>query len=264
MPKASLGQLITFAVEKDADRKAPDYIWVKVNVRDTIKKIAARRGHPEDARRIAKLNHVRSVNKILLHKPHKKGDKKKIRVPGTLRVSDRFHVLAGNEPPRITGGYQKLETVDRPGRTGLTHFVGYDPITMEVPIRFEGFMDRDGPGIEDRIAMLERMAGRGNFKGASSGPAPILRLSTTDNAGKVVPLIPPNFQWSTQNPAAPLWRIAGIEWDANPIRDNNGNRIRQEGVVTVQQHTKVSLEVRSVTTRRKGKHKPKKKAGSKK
>lgn len=253
MPRARIGQLITFSVEADADSKAPEYIWVHTKVGDTIRKIAARRGNPEDARKIADLNHVRSVNQVLRHHPKHKKDKTRIRVPGTLRNADRFHVLAGNQPPRIVGGYQKLEIIDRKGRTGLTHFTGYDPITMEVPIQFEGFIEKDGPGIEDRIALLERMAGRGDFKGASAGPAPILRLSTTDNDGKIIPLIPPNYQWSKQNPTAPLWRISEIDWDADPLRDDKGNRIRQAAVVTVQQHTKISLEVRSVAKRSKNK-----------
>lgn len=253
MPRSTLGQLITFATEADADRRYQEFIRIRVRVGDTVRKIAARRGHPEDARTIAKLNHIRSTTKVLRHRPRRKGDHTHIRVPGTLRRAETFHVLAGDRAPRIVAGYQKLETIDRKGRTGLTHFVGYDPITMEVPIRFEQFIGRDGAGVEERIALLERMAGRGNFKGASAGPAAILRLSTTNNAGKIIPLLPPNYQWSRQNPSAPLWRIADIDWDENPIRDTRGNRIRQFATVTVQQHTKISLEVRSATTRSRNK-----------
>jgi hypothetical protein len=255
MPRSTLGQLITFAIEADADRRYQEYIWVKVNVGDTIRKIAARRGHPEDARKIARLNKVRSVTQVLRHKPRRKKDKMRIRVPGTLRRADTFSVLAGDQAPRVVNGYQKLEVIDRPGRTGLTHFTGYDPITMEVPIKFEQFIGRDGEGVEERIALLERMAGRGNFKGASAGSAAILRLSTTNNAGKIIPLLPPNYQWSRQNPSAPLWRIADINWDEDPIRDDDGNRLRQAAVVTVQQHTKLSLEVRSVSERSRNRRK---------
>lgn len=252
MPESTLGQLITFGTEQDPDRRHPEFIRIRVLVGDTIRKIAARRGHPEDARTIARLNKIRSITKVLHHKPRRAGDKLHIRVPGTLRRSEAFHVLAGAQPPRIIGGYQKLEILDRPGRTGLTHFTGYDPITMEVPIQFEQFKGGDGEGVEQRIALLERMAGRGNFKGASAGAAAIIRLSTTDNAGAIVPLLPPNYQWSPQNPAAPQWRIANIEWDEDPLRDDDGNRVRQAAVVTVQQHTHLSLEVRSVARRHKG------------
>jgi hypothetical protein len=253
VPSSSLGQLITFATEADADRRYKEYIWVDVKVGDTVRKIASRRGHPEDARKIARLNKIRSVTKVLKHRPKRKGDKNRIRVPGTLRRAEVFHVLADDQPPRVVGGYQKLEVLDRPQRVGLTHFVGYDPVTMEVPIRFEQFIGRDGAGVEERIDLLERMAGRGNFKGAAAGPAAILRLSTTDNSGRIVPLLPPNYQWSRQNPAAPLWRIADIDWDEDAIRNDDGERLRQRAVVTVQQHTKLSLEVRSVSQRSKNK-----------
>lgn len=255
MPRATLGQLITFAIEQDPDRRAPEYIWVRTKVGDTVQKIAQRRGHPEEARTIARLNKIRSVTKVLLHKPKRAKDKTRIRVPGTLRRADVFHVLAGTQPPRIVGGYQKLEILDRPGRTGLTHFTGYDPITMEVPIQFEQVRGRDGKGVEERIAMLERMAGRGNFKGASAGSAAVIRLSTTDNSEHIVPLLPSNYQWSKQNPSAPLWRISDIEWDESPLRDDDGNRLRQAAVVTVMQHTPLSLEVKSVTQRRKNRKK---------
>jgi len=255
MPSSRLGQLITFAIEADADADFKKYIWVRVKKGDTVKKIASRRGHPEDARKIARLNKIRSVTKVLRHRPKRKGDKTRIRVPGTLRRGDTFSVLADDAPPRIVGGYQKLETIDRPGRTGLTHFVGYDPITMEVPIRFEQYLGRDSQGIEDRITLLERMAGRGNFKGASAGPAPVLRLSVTSDAGTVVPLIPSNYQWSRQNPSAPLWRVADISWDEDPVRDDSGRRLRQRAVVTVQQYTRLSLETRSVSQRSKNKPK---------
>ena len=129
--------------------------------------------------------------------------------------------------------------------------ISYRARDMEIPIRFEQVRGRDGAGVEDRIALLERMAGRGNFKGASAGAAAILRISTTDNTGRILPLVPPNYQWSPQNPAAPQWRISNIEWDENPLRDDDGNRLRQLAVVTVQQHTHLSLEVRSVSQRKK-------------
>lgn len=249
MPRSTLGQLITFATEQDADRTVPEYIRIEVRVGDTVRKIAARRGHPEDAITIAKINHIRSTTKVLRHRPKRAGDILHIKVPGNLRRALSFSVLAGAQPPRIVAGYQKLEVVDRPGRTGLTHFTGYDPLTMEVPIQFEQVLGGDGEGVEDRIGLLERMAGRGNFKGASAGAAAILRLSTTDNAGRIIPLLPPNYQWSRQNPSAPQWRISNIDWDADPLRDEDGNRIRQAATVTVMQHTRLSLEVRSATQR---------------
>lgn len=258
MPTSRLGQMITFAIELDEDRRYAAYIWVNVKRGDTVQKIASRRGHPEDARKIADLNRIRSVKAVLLHKPKRRGDHTRIRVPGTLRQSDVFHVLAGDTPPRVTGGYQKLDVVERPGRTGITRFVGYDPITYEVPIRFENFADggisgAEGAGVEDDIQLLEHMAGRGIGAGSAIGPAPIVRISTTSSSGKIVPLIPQNYQWSRQNPTAPLWRIANIDWDDNVpdgvLRNKAGNRIRQKATVTLQQYVRVTYAVKSVAKR---------------
>jgi hypothetical protein len=104
---------------------------------------------------------------------------------------------------------------------------------MEVPIQFENVRgSREGLDIERDIALLERMAGRGNFEGAAIGPPPVVRVSTTNSKGEIVPLIPRGYQWSLQNPSAPLWRIAGIDWDTSVpdgvLRNDAGNRIRQK------------------------------------
>lgn len=262
MPVTDLGQQITFAIEIDADTKYTSYIWAPLKHGDTVQKVAARRGHPEDARTIADLNKIRSVKTVLLHKPRRRGDRTKLRVPGTLRQADVFHVLAGDEPPTPTAGYQKLEVVDRPGRVGLTRFTGYDPVSFDVPIRFENVRGQTGADIEDDIALLERMAGRGATAGAATGPAPILRLSVTSASGKVVPLIPANYQWSSQNPSAPLWRIANIQWDNTVpdgvLRNKAGNRIRQKAIVTLQQYTHISFAPKSVSVRAKSKKRKKK------
>jgi hypothetical protein len=47
-----------------------------------------------------------------------------------------FAVLAGEGAPTVTGGYPKVQVIDRPQRIGLTVFQGYDPFTIDVPIRF--------------------------------------------------------------------------------------------------------------------------------
>lgn len=241
MPTTRLGQLITFQVETDDDQRFESSIWIAVQKKDTVQKIASRRGHPELARRIADMNNIRSVRSVLT--------RKQIKVPGTLRKASGFHVLAGDGAPQVTGGYSKLEILDRPQRVGLTNFMGYDPITMDIPIRFEAFATGQGVNIEVDIRTLERMAGRGNFAGVGVGPPPVIRVSTTNGRGEPVPLIPANYQWSKDNPSAPLWRVSGIAWDAEPIRNGAGNRIRQLAVVTVQQHVKVSLATRSASER---------------
>lgn len=252
MPVSRLGQLITFSIQTDDDQRYDQNIWITVQKGDTVQKVASRRGHPEQARAIADLNKIRSVRQVL--------KVKRLKVPGTLRAADSFHVLAGDGAPRIVGGYAKLETLDRPQRVGLTAFTGYDPIAMEIPVRFEGVLSGEGAGIEDDIRLLERMAGRGSFAGTASGPPPVIRVSTTNSRGDIVPLIAFSYQWSAQNPSAPLWRVAGIDWDAEPLRNRAGNRIRQIATVTLQQHVRVSLATRSAATRAKAKPKPKAKA----
>jgi hypothetical protein len=284
MPRSSLGQLISFAIEKDEDQRFRRWIWIAVKVGDTVNKIAARRGHPEDVHDIKKENSIRSASAVLLHKPRRKGDRTKIKVPGELRAALSFDVLAGAQPPRIVDGYAKFSTVDRPERVGLTRFDGYNPVAMEVPIRFEAYAitpDRtrlfnpaphmepapasllfqnrlvDGSEVEKDIQLLERMAGRGNFSGAAVGQPPVIRVSTTDGNGRLVALIPENYQWTPNNPAAPLWRVSNIDWDQDPLRDDDGQRIRQLATVTLTQYTRVALATRSVTVRRRGKGKKK-------
>jgi hypothetical protein len=298
MPVSAVGQLITFAIEKDEDQRFRRWIWVDLKTGDTVARLAARRGHPEDVSQIKKQNGIRSASKVLLHHPRRKGDRTKLRVPGELRASASFDVLAGDQPPRIIDGYAKFSVEDRPERVGLTRFDGYNPMVMEVPVRFEaGAMAskhlglpsmhgahisggttfvmhpsvtlagrakpkgpqplvstlRTGNEVERDCLLLERMAGRGNFHGAAVGQPPVIRVSTTNASGLVIPLIPENYQWSRANPAAHLWRVAGIEWDSDPWRDGRGQRIRQLATVTLQQHTRVALATRSVTHRRRGK-----------
>jgi hypothetical protein len=249
----TLGQTLVFAIEKDPDQRFADWVWIHAPKGWTVMKLAAKRGHPEDARVIADENGIRSVYS-------KFGKAHRLKVPGEMVASASFEVLAGDTPPRIVGGYAKFDKLDRPQRVGLTTFLGYDPITMEVAIRFEAIRgSRRGEGVEDDCALLERMAGRGNFEGAAVGPPPVVRIGTFDSDGKVVPLIPANYQASRQNATAPLWRVADIAWDESPLRNGGGNRIRQLATVTVQQHTPVSLPTRSAAKRSKSKKKKHKK-----
>jgi hypothetical protein len=245
MPSSALGQMISFAVERDDDQKFGPWIWVNVHKGDTVQKVASGRGHPELARTIAKANGIRSVRAKFSGR-----GKTRIKVPGRLRDALSFDALAGDEPPRIIAGYAKFDTVDRPQREGLTVFTGYDPIQMEVPLRFENI--RGGGGgldIERDCALLERMTGRGNFEGAGIGSPPVVRVSTTNARGEIVPLIPRGYQWSLQNPSAPLWRITNLDWDQSVpdgvLRNSAGNRIRQKVTVTLQKRSTISLATRA-------------------
>lgn len=253
MPQNELGQLITFAVEISADETFSAYIWLRAKRGDTPRKIAARRGHPEEGKTIAKLNKLRS--EWVKIKPGKR-----IRIPGTLKQGDSFNVLPQDMArPVVADGYATYQTVNRPGRIGVNQFMGYNPLQLTVPIQFERANGHYGDDIETDIAKLERMAGRGSFKGAASGPPSVIRISVTDAYGKIVPLVAPNYQWSPQNPSAPLWRIggssgAGIDWDASPTSNGVGKRIRQLATVTLTQYTPIVLAERSATKRSKGRN----------
>jgi hypothetical protein len=255
------GQKIHFGIEVDEDQAARLKKWVKVDVRigDTVRRLAARRHHPEDVEAILKRNGLRDARRVLRHSPKRKKDRLRLWVPGEMRHGLGFAVLAGDQPPRVVGGYAKFGTLDRPERVGVTQFHGYDPFTLEIPIQFEAWADQggrtqgnEGQEIERQIELLERMAGRGDFRGANVGPPPVVRISSTDANGGVVGLIPKQFQWVSGDPG-PLWRITDISWDEDALRSGSGNRLRQAATVTVQQHTNVKLATRSTAKRAKRK-----------
>jgi hypothetical protein len=285
MPQERRGQQISFSIEKDPDQRFEKWIHITPKVGLTIADIAAKFGNPEDSQSIRKKNGVRSVNYVLrTRKPkRKKGEasaafKKRLEawkkrkkfptllVPGNFKESLGFHVLAGDTPPKITRGYAKFEIKDRPERTGLIAFQGYDPIEMTVPIRFESVSVSDGgtkearhggspvekaTSIEEDCALLEQMAGRGQFTGAAVGPPAIITVSTTGNGDSDQnSLIPPAYQVSRQNPSGPRWRIADIDWDdSSMLRNRYGNRIRALAVVTLWEHSDLTVKTRSATKR---------------
>lgn len=255
MPNDKLGQMISFSTESERDIANADSVWVTVTkALNEVKKIVAARGHPELAQQIATLNGIRSPTQKL-----RVG--RRIRIPGTLqqRLSFDVHIQDAMRP-QIKDGYAAFDVVNRPGITGLTHFKGYAPLAMDVPISFEGYAQahndwhRDpprfvvGPNIEDKIRKLERMAGRGpGFASAASGPPAIIRVSVTDNNGSVVPLIPLSYQWNDvpgvtkSHGAGILWRINGIDWADGVLSDPRGNRVRADAVVHLFQYTPIYL-----------------------
>jgi hypothetical protein len=255
MPADSIGQEITFASQLDPDQRYTQYVYTRARVNDTIRKIASRLGQPEMVPTILALNadvRIRNGHK-LRSATQELNHNQIIRLPGTLAQQDAFSVHCGDERPIIKDGYAVYDTVDRPGRVGLNRFKGYHPIEMDVSLQFEAFESNDGAGIEDKIARLERMAGRGDYGGAASGPPSVIRLSTTDNSGRVVPLIPPNYQWSPQNPTAPLYRISQITWGPGALSDRQGRRIRQSATITVKQYTPLTNIKRSASQRARSK-----------
>ena len=265
MPVSVIGQEITFASQRDPDQHYTNYVYVRALKGDTIAKIAARKGEPEMVKEILKLNRkLKLKNKHYLRSARQPlPTHALVRLPGTLAQADSFSVTCGNQRPKITKGYATYDVVDRPGRVGLSRFKGYDPVEMAIQVQFEGWRSDSGKQIEANIAKLERMAGRGHFRGAASGPPAVIRVSVTTNDGKVIPLIPPNYQWSPQNPTAPLYRISDISWDDNALGDDAGNRTRQGATITVTQYTPLNVIKRSSSQRAKAQWRKSTKNGDK-
>jgi hypothetical protein len=240
---AHLGQTIIFAIEWSEDDKFGGWHKVEVKVGDTVRKLT--KAHPEMIPAVLHRNGIRSATQNLRHRPKRKHDRKQISLPGRLRSKNIFEVLAGDEPPQIVKGYAKFSTLSRPERTGVATFDGYDPIELEIPLQFEGWINGDGAVIERRIKKLERMAGRGPFKGAADGPPPVVHVSAVDSSGKRNGLIPLSLQRYEGNPTGPLWRITGIRWENGALRDDKGQRLRAACTVTLTQHTAIAFKKRA-------------------
>jgi hypothetical protein len=235
-PRDPKGELITFAVQYDRQRKISQYLLMRAQQSDSVAKICGRRGQPELAGDVCQLNGIRS--------PHVRLQAgRQLRLPGIMDTRLVVNVLADDPPPIIKDGYAQYDTVAVPARVGITRFLGYNPYQMDVPVQWDDFKRKHHPdaGVdcETDIWRLEMMAGRGSFQGAAEGPPAIIRVGCTDDYGHVVPLIPRNLQWMPGS-YAPLWRITGFAWDANPIRvgrgqPGHGRRVRQKAVVSLQE-----------------------------
>jgi len=105
-----------------------------------------------------------------------------------------------------------------------------------VPIHFEAEPGHNGQDVENDIAELEKMAGRGNFTGAAQGAPPRIRVATVSRGKQLINLVPSNYRWTEGNANAPLWWVSGISWDDDAWRDEDGNRIRQFATVTLTQY----------------------------
>lgn len=208
------------------------------------------------------------------HKPAKKrptppavhGERAVIASWGTLTLyaEDYFNPLhtreftayADAEAPTVEGGYGKWQVIDRPLRTGLTTFKGYDPVSLTLPILFiaqntHGSWNTDdtaGLKLETDIEALEWMGGRGVKSASGVGPTPLVYPSAVDEGGRSVGLIPFNYQPTSpsvpaglQNPSPPAYVVSDIAWDKNPVRNAHGYRVRQAVVVTVTEHVQSAM-----------------------
>lgn len=128
-------------------------------------------------------------------------------------------VELGNTFPRPTQGFAGWDVVDLPGSVGITHWKGHDPLSIALELFLN---DNDlTDSVEDAIATLEAMAGRG-IKRKKDQPS-VLKV----DAGGLMP-----YDWH-QFPDA-RWVINGLDYSTDPeevIVNRHGNRVRQ--VVTV-------------------------------
>lgn len=157
--------------------------------------------------------------------------------------SRAFTVLAGAGGPNPSAGFAKIQINDRPRRVGFTMPVGWDPLQLDIPIQFEGMNSNwslaGSGGIEGDIQILEWMSGRGKIAGYDAklgaptyGDPPTVRVSSLDSKGQPTNLIAPNYHGMS-------WYVSNLAYDTSPIRNRNGDRIRQ--LVTVSLTQKISL-----------------------
>jgi len=132
--------------------------------------------------------------------------------------------FAGDGGPVITGGAGGYEAVPRPGKRPLTVFRGFEPLTIDFPLMFDGWGEpwddpEDGPTeIEKMCRELERMAGfrTGMDKSSDDRPSPVWVRSH---------LLPVGM-------ADSLWVITNIA-ETSALREGpKGNRVRWAVTVT--------------------------------
>ena len=161
----------------------------------------------------------------------------------------QFYVLAGDGGATVTDGIANaISTINRPRRVGFTVATGWNPIAMDVPVRFTADYGYGPYNVENDIASLVWMAGRGtattgtdsNFVdliyGAMSGTPPYVQLvSANPYAGPFTTLLP--IEASTVF----SWLISAIQFAPNPVRqlpvnNNSGGRLRQDATISLIQY----------------------------
>lgn len=121
-----------------------------------------------------------------------------------------FSCWLGNDGVKVTGGYGGWEIVQRPRRLSLTQWNGRDPISMDIAIVLDGFQHRDS--VESEIDKLETMAQNQQDFDAP----PVVNIF-----GAAVPHQHLDYV------------ITNIQWGDQIRRMSDGDRIRQEAVVSV-------------------------------
>lgn len=141
-----------------------------------------------------------------------------IRYYYALHSSDGLNltVLRDEAPPKITGGRGGWEVVNRRRRKGLTSWIGRDPLSMDLPVLFNGWYDPPF-SIDADKATLMKMADGDNF------------------------VNPPTITVEGNIPATGVtWVISNLQWGDNVIwdMDAEGNDIlaRQDCVISLLQY----------------------------
>lgn len=148
-----------------------------------------------------------------------------------------FDVMVGDNPPTITGGYANYTSMKRPLQRSLTIFTGYDPMQMNVDIRFgvwdatQGWLTSKETGafVEDCIDKLEWMAGSDYY--FQEGPAPVVYIASHSANGGDTDLIPPQY-------AGVPWIIVGLQWGKawRSTDGGRGYRVWQEASLSLQHY----------------------------
>ncbi len=142
--------------------------------------------------------------------------------------------MAGEESPQPIEGWTKIAKVPRFQRVAFTVPEGYEPISMTVPIILEGVVRAKGQrDLEEDRGSLEWMAGRPENpeSGEVSGVPPYVEMFTVNAAGKQIPLIPKRYQGTAGNEQ--LWYMTGLVFDPHPLRNEEGELLRQKVTITV-------------------------------
>jgi hypothetical protein len=179
-----------------------------------------------------------------------------------------FICLAGPGRVNPTAGLgANISVIPKPRRLGFTMPTGFDPMAMDVPIRFDNqiaYRNWPAPGarngkrwaqtIDDQIEVLEWMAGRGSLYANGTHPAqgdpPQVQVGSFDGMGNLTNLIPRN--WQSTRPKDIKWLVTNISYDNTTARtDRYGNTIFLDATVSLIQYIGVLGAPTAVSQRQK-------------
>lgn len=155
-------------------------------------------------------------------------------------------LIGGDGIQTVSDSFGGWDVLNRPRNVGVLNWTGYPPLALSVPVLFDNWHSQTS--VEDDIANLERLAGRGPGFGGTRQP-PTLRLSTVDGFSKLIP----------HGDDVNRWVIQTIDWGDALRRGkqpdgSGGHRVRQEGTVSLLQYTAVDLTVEKSASKRANGH----------